>query len=136
MTSHLAERLCWEVARRDDGALLDAFFHVLQAIGVMGLLETAYGAAIHCPLVPFVQYVRLCSMKTLLGMESIKALPSLLFSDEALMRQVGFNAQQGRQGICRRGATKRQGERLPGPIWPSRSNGAKTYAIASSLLDT
>jgi hypothetical protein len=29
---------------------------------------------------------------------------------------VGFNAQQVRQGICQRGATKRQGERVPGPI--------------------
>ena len=44
--------------------------------------------------------------------------PRLLFSDEALMRLVGFNAQQVRQGICQRGATKRQGERLPGPMCP------------------
>ena len=34
------------------------------------------------------------------------------------MQLVGFNAQQVRQGICQRGATKRQGERLPGPICP------------------
>ena len=42
----------------------------------------------------------------------------LLFSDEAVMQLVGFNAQQVRQGICQRGATKRQGERSPGPICP------------------
>jgi Transposase DDE domain len=42
----------------------------------------------------------------------------LLFSDEAVMPLVGFNAQQVRQGICQRGATKRQGERTPGPISP------------------
>jgi DDE family transposase len=139
ITQNLAERLCWEVARRDDsrvarrlyrkplvdgvyrldeGALLDDFFHYLQAIGVMVLLEEAHGAAIHRQMVPFVQYVLLYSMKTLCGMESINALPSLLFSDEALMQLVGFNAQQVRQGICRRGATKRQGEQLPGPICP------------------
>jgi Transposase DDE domain len=41
-----------------------------------------------------------------------------LFSDEALMQLVGFNAQQIRQGVCQRGATKRQGERTPGPITP------------------
>jgi hypothetical protein len=41
-----------------------------------------------------------------------------LFSDEAVMQLVGFNAQQVRQGICQRGATKRQGERSPGPICP------------------
>jgi hypothetical protein len=139
ITQHLAERLCWEVARRDDfrvarrlyrkqlvdgvyrldeGALLDDFFHFLQAIGVMVLLEEARGAAIHRQMVPFVQYVLLYGVKTLCGMESINALPSLLFSDEALMRLVGFNAQQVRQGICQRGATTRQGERLPGPICP------------------
>jgi hypothetical protein len=44
--------------------------------------------------------------------------PPLLFSDEAVMQLVGFNAQQVRQGICQRGATKRQGERTPGPISP------------------
>ena len=139
ITQNLAERLCWEVARRDDsrvarrlyrkqlvdgvyrldeGALLDDFFHFLQAIGVMALLEEAHGAAIHREMVPFVQYVLLYGVKTLFGIESINALPSLLFSDEALMQLVGFNAQQVRQGICQRGATKRQGERLPGPICP------------------
>jgi len=34
------------------------------------------------------------------------------------MQLVGFNAQQVRQGICQRGATTRQSERLPGPICP------------------
>jgi hypothetical protein len=139
MTQNLAERLCWEAARRDDsrvarrlyrkplvdgvyrldeGALLDDFGHFLQAIGVMALLQEAHGAAIHRQMVPFVQYVLLYGVKTLFGIESINALPSLLFSDEALMQLVGCNAQQVRQGICQRGATTRQGERLPGPICP------------------
>src|SRR6266850_5657317 len=138
-TQNLAERLCWEVARRDDarvarrlyrkqvvdgvyrldeGAVLDDFFHFLQSLGVMALFEPACGAAIHREMVPFVQYVLLYGLKTLFGIESINALPSLLFSDEALMQLVGFNAQQVRQGSCQRGATKRQGERAPGPICP------------------
>jgi hypothetical protein len=139
LTENLAERLCWEVARRDDsrvarrvyrkqlvdgvyrldeGALLDDFLHFLQAIGVMALLDEAHGAAVHRAMVPFVQDVLLYGVKTLFGIESINALPRLLFSDEALMRRVGFNAQQVRQGICQRGATTRQGERLPGPMCP------------------
>jgi Transposase DDE domain len=139
ITQNLAERLCWEVARRDDlrvarrlyrkqvvdgiyrldqGALLDAFFHFLQTLGVMALLEQVYGVAIHRVMVPFVQYVLLYGLKTLFGIESINALPTLLFSDEALMRLVRFNAQQVRHGVCQRGATKRQGERTPGPICP------------------
>jgi hypothetical protein len=139
ITQHLAERLCWEFARRDDsrvarrlyrkqlvdgvyrldeGALLDDVLHFLPAIGVMALLEEAHGAAIHRQMVPFVQYVLLYGVKTLLGIESINALPSLLFSDEALMRLVGLNAQHVHPGVCQRGATTRQGERLPGPICP------------------
>jgi hypothetical protein len=64
ITQNLAERLCWEVACRDDarvarrlyrkqevdgvyrldeGAVLDDFFHFLQVIGVMTLLEEVHG---------------------------------------------------------------------------------------------
>jgi hypothetical protein len=139
ITQHRAERLCWEGARRDDcrvarrlyrkqlvdgvyrldeGALLDDFLHFLKAMGVMALLEEVHGAAIRREMLPFVQYVLLYGMKTLCGIQSINALPSLLFSDEALMQLVGFNAHQVRQGICQRGATRRQGARLPGPICP------------------
>jgi hypothetical protein len=139
ITQNLAERLCWEVARRDDarvarrlyrkqlvdgvyrldeGALLDDFFHFLQAIGVMSLLEEAHAAAVQREMVPFVQYILLYGLKTLFGIESMNALPPLLLSDEGLMQLVGFNAQQVRQGICQRGATQRQGERPPGPICP------------------
>ncbi len=48
----------------------------------------------------------------------MNALPALLFSDEALMRLVGFNAQQVRRGVCPRGAATRQGPRTTGPMCP------------------
>jgi Transposase DDE domain len=139
ITQNLAERLCWQVARRDDtriarrlyrkqlvdgvyrldeGALLDDFFHFLQAIEVMPLLEQVDGTAIQREMLPVIQFLLLYGLKTLFGIESMNALPPLLFSDEALMQLVGFNAQQVRQGICQRGATKRQGERSLGPICP------------------
>jgi hypothetical protein len=139
ITENLAERLCWEVARRDDarvarrlyrkqvvngvyrldeGAVLDDFFHFLDQIGVMALLAEVRGTAIEREMVPFVQYVLLYALKTLFGIESMNALPPLLFSDEALMQLVGFNAQQVHDGVCQRGATRRQGERTPGPISP------------------
>jgi hypothetical protein len=139
ITQHVAERLGWEVARRDDhriarrlyrkqvvdgayrldeGALLDEFFHFLQVLGVMALLEQAQGTAIQRAMVPCVQYVLLYGLKTLFGIESMNALPALLFSDEALMQLVGFNAQPVRQGVCQRGARMRQGERTAGPICP------------------
>ena len=60
----------------------------------------------------------LYSLKTLFGVDSMNALPPLLFSDEALMRVVGFNAHQVRQGVCQQGAATRQGPRTTGPICP------------------
>jgi hypothetical protein len=139
MTQNLAERLCWQVAHRDDarvarrlyhkqvvdgvyqldeGALLDDFFYFLHELGVVDLLSDVQGTAVQREMVPFVQYVLLYSLKTLFGIESMHALPALLFSDEALMRLVGFNAQQVRHGMCQRGAAQRQGPRTRGPICP------------------
>jgi len=85
---NLAERLCWQVARRDDtrvarglyckqlvdgvyrldeGALLDDLFSFLKAFGVMVVVEQVHGAAIQRGMIPFVQYVLLYKLKTLWG---------------------------------------------------------------------
>lgn len=134
---NVAERLCWQAARRDDsrvarrlyrkqvvdgvyqldeGAVLDDFFYFLHELGVVDWLNDVQGTAVQRKMVPFVQYVLLYSLKTLCGIESMNALPALLFSDEALMRLVGFNAYQVRHGVCQRGAAQRQGPRRTGPI--------------------
>lgn len=128
ITQNLAERWCWESARREDsrvarrlyrkhlvdgvyrldeGALLDGFFHFLQALGVMALLEEVHGAAIHRELLPVGQSVLRYGMKPVLGIQRRKALPRLLCSDEAVMLWVGCKAQHVWQG-----------ERLPGPLGP------------------
>jgi hypothetical protein len=128
LIENLAERWCWEVARRDDSriarclyrkqvvdgvyrldadALLDDFFHFLRAIGVMALLEDVHGTTIRREMLPYVQYVLLYGLKTLFGIKRMKALPALLFSDEALMQLVDFNAQQVRDRVCQRGAAMR-----------------------------
>jgi hypothetical protein len=78
--------------------------------------STAPPSPVRCS--PSCRTVLLYGVKTLFGIQRINALPSLLFRDEALRPLVGFTAQQVRQGICPRGATTRQGERLPGPICP------------------
>jgi hypothetical protein len=139
LTPNVAERLCGQVARRDDtrvarrlyrkplvdgvyrldeGALLDDFFHFVPVSGVMSLLEQVYGAAIQREMVPFVQYVLLDGVQTLFGIERMHALPALRFSAEALMRLVGFKAHQVRDGVCQRGAAKRQQARAPTPLCP------------------
>ena len=104
---NLAERLCWQVAGRDDsrvarrlyrkqvvdgvyqldeGALLDDFFYFLHELGAVDWLRGVQGTAVQREMVPFVQYILLYSLKTLLGIERMNALPALLCSDEALMR--------------------------------------------------
>jgi Transposase DDE domain len=136
---NLAERLCWQAARSDDarvarrlyrkhgvdgvyrldeGALLDDFFYFLRRLGVLDLMEGVQGTALQREMVPVVQYLLLYGLKTLFGIESMNALPALLFSDETLMQLVGFNAQRVRQGVCQRGAAKRQQPRTEGPICP------------------
>jgi hypothetical protein len=138
-TQNLAERLCGQAARRDDarvarrlyrkqvvdgvyrldeGALLDDFFHFLRKLGVLGLMEGVQGKALQREMVPVVPYLLLYGLNTLCGIESMHALPALLFSDEALMQWVGFNAQQVRHGVCQRGAAKRQHPRTEGPMCP------------------
>ena len=136
---NLAERLCWQAARRDDsrvarrlyqkpvvdgvyrldeGALLDDFFHFMRQLGGIDLMACIQGTAIQREMVPVVPYLLLDGLQTLFGIESLKALPALVFSDEALMRLVGFNAQPVRHGVCQRGAAKRQQPRTEGPICP------------------
>src|SRR6266516_2012990 len=128
ITQNLAERWCWQVARRDDtrvarrldrkqlvdgvyrldeGARLDDFFHFLQAIEVMAVLERVHGTAIQRQMLPFVPYLVRYGLKTVCGIERMNARPVLLCSDEARMPLVGLNAQQVRQGVCQRGRTKR-----------------------------
>ena len=76
IAQNLAERLWWEVARRDDsrvarcmdrqqvvdgvyqldeGALLDDFFYFLQELGVGDWLGDIQGTAVQREMVPFVQ---------------------------------------------------------------------------------
>ena len=139
-----AERLCWQDARRDDsrvarrlyrkqvvegvyrldeGALLDDFFHFVQELGGVGLMERVEGTAIQREMVAVVHYLLLYGLKPLFGIESINALPALLLSDKALMRLVGFNAQQVRHGVCQRGWQSGRARAARGPFagmpWPT-----------------
>jgi hypothetical protein len=136
---NLAERWCWQAARRDDarvarrlyrrqvvdgvsrldkGALLEDCFDFLPQLGVVDWRHDVHRTAIPREMVPVVQDVLLSSLTTLFGVDSMHALPLWLCSDEALMRLVGCKAQQVRQGVRQRGAATRQGPRTAGPICP------------------
>jgi hypothetical protein len=104
------------VYRLDEGAVLDKFFHFLQALGVLDLMAQVQGKGIQREMVPCVPYLLLYGLKTWFGIEGTHALPALLFSEEAMMRLVGFHAHHVRHGVCQRGAAKRQRPRTAGPI--------------------
>jgi hypothetical protein len=139
ITTHLVERLDGRFARRDDrrlarrlwkkqavealssveeGAIVEAFGHVLDAIGVVPRWQALQGDGIKREMVDFFQDVMLDGMTTLGGMEAMNARPELLCSDAAAMRLAGGNAVQLRDGICQRRHEKRQGAKAPGPLCP------------------
>jgi len=64
-----------------EGALLDDFSHFLEEADVMALLPDVHGTAIQWQMAPFVQSLLVYRLKTRFGIESIKALPTLLFAD-------------------------------------------------------
>jgi hypothetical protein len=91
IAQHLAERWCWQAARRDEarvtrrlyrqqvsdgvdrldeGALRDDVCDCRQPLGVVDLLADVQGTAVPRPMVPYVQYVMLDGLKTLLGGKS------------------------------------------------------------------
>ncbi|MCK9906091.1 hypothetical protein MXD63_39640, partial [Frankia sp. Cpl3] len=51
--------------------------------------------------------------KTLLAIVSMRSLPALLFSDQGVMRTLGFSALVLESGYCDRGAGKRQEDTQP-----------------------
>jgi hypothetical protein len=93
-------------------------YHFMREVGGVDLMKRVQGTAMQRERVPVVQYLWLYGLKTLRGIERMDALPALLVSDAALRRLVGFNAQQVRHGVCRRGVAKRQGPRTEGPLCP------------------
>ncbi len=74
------------VCQLNKGVLLDDFFYFLQELGVRDWLGDVQGTGMQREMVPVVQYLLLYSLKPVFGIESMNALPALLFNDEALMR--------------------------------------------------
>lgn len=133
----LVERLAWQGAKRDDDTvaraihggeeldavhplgevgLLDEFFHFLEVSQVLPLLGSLDLPPIKRAFVPVVQFVLLYLLKTLLGIGSMNALPALLFSNEAAMSLVGFNAHQVAEGLTHRGDAQRKTRSKKGPL--------------------
>jgi hypothetical protein len=144
ITHNLAERLCQEAARRDDtriarrlnrkqviggvyrldeGAVMDEFFPFLEEVGALERMAQVRGKALEREMIPWVRYILFYGCKTLFGIKSLHALPEQLFSDEALMRLVGFNAHQVQHGARQRGRPSAKGPARKGSSvqrpWPT-----------------
>lgn len=132
-------RLAWQTAQRDDASvakavnegeevdavygldevgLLDEFFHFLQVIGVFSLVEAMKLPGVKRVIIPVVQFVLLYMLKVLFGIESMNALPPLLFTNVAAMTLIGFNAHQVANGFTRRGDKRRWKKQKQGPLTP------------------
>jgi hypothetical protein len=135
---NLLKALSWQIALRDDAeivkalssgeevdgiysisetGLMDEYFYYLNKKGILQLLESMKPTDIEREMVPFHFFTLLYWLKILKGIESMNALPDILFSDENWMKWVGFNAHQIENGICERGKfRKKDGTEREGPI--------------------
>ena len=136
---NLIHQLSWRVAERDDrrvaqaihegeeldgvyglneAGLLDEFWHFLEQVGILPLVEQIKTPTIQRVMVPLVVMALLYFLKTLYGIESMNALPALLFSNVAAMTLLGFNAHQIANGYSQRGDHRRQKKPKQGPLTP------------------
>jgi hypothetical protein len=128
---NLAEQLDWQFAQRDDKVvaqalhqgraidavhtldevgLLDGFFAFVEETEIMKHWQSFHIEAVERVFIPAIYFVLLYGVRVLLGIESTNALPSLLFSNVAIMSFIGFTAYQVSHGLTRRGAQQRTGQ--------------------------
>lgn len=135
--SNLFKHLGWHTAQRDDTGvaqaihrgeeldavfgleevgLIDEFWHFLKLMGIFPLLEAVQIPAIERVLIPVTLFILLYFLRVLLGIESMNALPLLLFTNTAAMTLLGFNAYQIANGFTKRGDALRKNKKKQGPL--------------------
>ena len=102
----------------EETGLLDDFFHFLQTRDIWSKVEKLNTPEIKRVMVSITQYVVLYMEKVIYGIKHMDSLEELLFSDQSAMRLVGFNAHQVKNGICKRGVSRRKNKDRIGPITP------------------
>ncbi len=126
--ANLVEQLDWHFAERDDpfvaqalasgagvdavhtldeAGLLDGFFAFLQETKVLSQWQSFQLEAVERVFLPAISFVLLYGVRVLFGIGSTNALPSLLFSNVAVMSLIGFTAYQVAHGLTERGAAAR-----------------------------
>ncbi len=91
----------------DEAELLSGFFYFLQETDIMNHWQSFTIAGVQRVFLPAIYFVLLYSSRVLFGVESTNALPSLLFSNLAVMSLIGFTTWQVLHGLSFRGQTQR-----------------------------
>ena len=92
----------------DEAELLSNFFDFLRETGIMVHWQTFSIAGRQRVFLPAIYFVLLYSTRVLFGIESTNALPSLLFSNLAVMSLIGFTTWQVLHGLSFRGHSQRR----------------------------
>lgn len=112
----------------DEAGLLDEFFAFLAESQVMNLWKQYEISALQRVFIPTIYFLLLYGSRVLFGIESMNALPVLLFSNGAVMSLIGFNARLVQEGT----------QRVPGQRGAKQRTDERTYVLmdAQTLAET
>lgn len=138
-SKNIADRLAWQTANRDqagiakdlaegkdipevyglgEAGLFDEFFYFLDHFGFTNLfMELEPKSKQRNSPVPFMRIIFIYMMRIVAGLQFFWHTDSVLLRSQALMRLVGFNGREIKEGTCNRGKKKSScDEKAPIPI--------------------
>lgn len=163
-SQNIAERLTWHTANRDqagiakdlangkdisevyglgEAGLFDEFFYFLEELGIMNQLNrlAPKNKKRNSPI-PFLPILLVYMMRIVAGLKFFWHIDPVILHSQPLMRLVGFNGRQVKEGTCNRGKKKFSGDtknekkpaKIRGPVCPEFITGL-IVAIMSSVLE-
>lgn len=84
----------------------DLFFGFLYILGFFKVISEIEGKGYQRKLLTITKLILTYSVKVLLGIGSMNQIPQLLFKEVGLLKLIGFDATQIKEGICKRGKGK------------------------------
>ena len=165
-SQNIAERLTWHTANRDqagiakdladgkdisevyglgEAGLFDEFFYFLEELGIMNQFNklAPKNKKRNSPL-PFLPILLVYMMRIVAGLKFFWHIDPVILHSQPLMRLVGFNGRQVKEGTCNRGkkkssgATENENKKKPakirGPVCPEFITGV-IVDMTSSVLE-
>ena len=168
---NIANRLTWHTAGRDqagiasdladgkdipevyglgEAGLFDEFFYFLESFGFHDLLAglDPKSKKRESP-VPFMAIIYIYLMRIVAGLKFFYHIDPVILHSQSLMRLVGFNGRDIREGTCQRGKKKKDsaekpkesddnesGSRMRGPVCPAFIASCVAAIVANTLEKT